>query len=80
MRRLQDLRSFLDAIISIDQDLVTGAVRTLALNTISAFRNGVSIKWNDAELGIYLVYLFGDINKCKLFLTSLSRLLYLSDG
>ncbi|KAF8149977.1 ARM repeat-containing protein [Crassisporium funariophilum] len=59
----KDLRSFLDAILAIDQDLVTDAVRTLALNTISAFTNGVSIKWNDAELGIYLVYLFGEINK-----------------
>ncbi|KAF8808727.1 ARM repeat-containing protein [Phlegmacium glaucopus] len=59
----KDLRSFLDAILSIDQDLVTSAVRVLALNTISAFRNGVSLKWNDAELGIYLVFLFGEINK-----------------
>ncbi|KDR76202.1 hypothetical protein GALMADRAFT_247461 [Galerina marginata CBS 339.88] len=59
----KDLRVFLDSILSIDQDLVTDAVRTLALNTISAYSSGVSLKWNDAELGIYLVYIFGEINK-----------------
>jgi exportin-T len=55
----------MDSILSIDQDLVTGAVRTLALNTITAYQNGLSIKWHDAELGIYLVYIFGEINKSK---------------
>lgn len=50
----------------IDQDLVTDAVRTLALNTLSAYRNGATVKWNDAELAIYLVYIFGEINKSKL--------------
>lgn len=55
----------MDSILSIDQDLVTGAVRTLALNTISAYQNGVSLEWHDAELGIYLVFIFGEINKSK---------------
>ncbi|KAF8910650.1 ARM repeat-containing protein [Gymnopilus junonius] len=59
----KDLRVFLDSILAIDQELVTEAVRTLALNTISAYQSGVSLKWNDAELGIYLVYIFGEINK-----------------
>ncbi|KAF9468102.1 armadillo-type protein [Collybia nuda] len=59
----KELRTFMDSILSIDQDLVTGAVRTLALNTISAYRNGVPLKWHDAELGIYLVFIFGEINK-----------------
>ena len=49
----------------IDQDLVTEAVRTLALNTLSAYTNGVPVKWHDAELAIYLVYIFGEINKSK---------------
>ncbi|KAF8227304.1 ARM repeat-containing protein [Tricholoma matsutake] len=59
----KELRTFMDSILSIDQDLVTEAVRTLSLNTITAYQNGVSIKWHDAELGIYLVYIFGEINK-----------------
>ena len=57
------MRVFLDSILSIDQDLVTEAVRTLALNTIAAYQSGTTVKWNDAELGIYLVYIFGEINK-----------------
>ncbi|KAG5638768.1 pre-tRNA nuclear export protein [Sphagnurus paluster] len=59
----KELRTFLDSILAIDQLLVTEAVRTLSLNTITAYQNGVSIKWHDAELGIYLVYIFGEINK-----------------
>jgi exportin-T len=55
----------MDAVLVIDQDLATEAVRTLSLNTLSAYRNGVSIKWHDAELAIYLVYIYGEINKCK---------------
>ncbi|GLB40453.1 putative ARM repeat-containing protein [Lyophyllum shimeji] len=59
----KELRTFMDSILVIDQHLVTDAVRALALSTISAYQNGVSIKWNDAELGVYLVYIFGEINK-----------------
>lgn len=58
----------MDSVLSIDQDLVTDAVRTLALNTLTAYRNGVSLKWNDAELAIYLVYIFGEINKSMLYI------------
>ncbi|KAK7033114.1 Exportin-T [Favolaschia claudopus] len=59
----KELRVFMDGILVVDQDLVTEAVRSLALSTISAFQTGVAVKWNDAELGVYLVYIFGEINK-----------------
>lgn len=59
----KDLRIFTDSILTIDQDLVTEAVRSLALSTITAYRNGVNLKWYDAELGVYMVYIFGEINK-----------------
>ncbi|KAJ7035025.1 armadillo-type protein [Mycena alexandri] len=59
----RELRGLLDAIIAVDQELVTEAVRSLALNTIGAFQNGIVVKWNDAELGVYLVFIFGEINK-----------------
>jgi exportin-T len=62
---MKDLRTFMDSILMIDQDLVTSAVRTLALNTLAAYRNGAAIKWHDAELAIYLVYIFGEINKSE---------------
>ncbi|KAJ3496967.1 hypothetical protein NMY22_g19748 [Coprinellus aureogranulatus] len=59
----KDLRTFMDSILTVDQDLVTNAIQTLALQTISAYRSGQQLKWNDAELGIYLVFIFGEINK-----------------
>ena len=62
---LKDLRTFMDSVLVIDPSLVTGAVQTLAMNTLSAYQNGVSVKWNDAELAVYLVYIFGEINKCE---------------
>lgn len=60
---LQELRTFMDSTLMIDPELVTDSVRTLALNTLTAYQNGVALKWNDAELAIYLVYIFGEINK-----------------
>ncbi|KAJ3999466.1 armadillo-type protein [Lentinula boryana] len=60
---IQELRIFMDSVLAIDQDLVTDAVRQFALTTIETYKNGVEIKWNEAELGIYLVYIFGEINK-----------------
>jgi hypothetical protein len=63
---LQELRNLMDSVIVVDPDLVTDAVRSLALNTIGAFQNGIAVKWNDAELGIYLVNVFGEINKGEL--------------
>ena len=55
----------MDSILATDQDLVTEAVHTLALNTITAYQNGAALEWNDAELAVYLVYIFGEINKCE---------------
>ncbi|KAJ7104182.1 armadillo-type protein [Mycena belliarum] len=59
----KELRVLMDSVTVVDQDLVTDAVRSFALNTIGAFQNGMSVKWNDAELGVYLVNVFGEINK-----------------
>ncbi|OAX43155.1 ARM repeat-containing protein [Rhizopogon vinicolor AM-OR11-026] len=59
----KDLRLSMDAVFTIDQELVTNAVRTLSLQTLSAYRSGMSLNWNDAELAVYLVYLFGEIMK-----------------
>jgi hypothetical protein len=43
------------------------------METISAYRTGVPLRWNDAELGIYLVFIFGEINKseCTLLCASI---------
>ncbi|KAI0671757.1 ARM repeat-containing protein [Trametes maxima] len=59
----RDLRTFMDSTLIIDPELVTDSVRTLALNTLTAYKNGAALKWNNAELAVYLVYIFGEINK-----------------
>ncbi len=53
----------MDSILTVDQELVTDAVRNLGLTTISAYQNGVTLPWYEAELGIYMVFIFGEINK-----------------
>jgi exportin-T len=59
----------MDAVSIIDQDLVTEAVQSFSLNTLNAYSTGLALKWHDAELAVYLVYIFGEINKCKRILT-----------
>ncbi|KAF9267725.1 ARM repeat-containing protein [Marasmius fiardii PR-910] len=59
----KDLRTFMDSVLVIDQDLVTDAVKSLAFSTIEAYKNRVDTKWNEAELAVHLVYIFGEINK-----------------
>lgn len=63
---LKDLRTFMDSVLVIDPSPVTGAVQTLAMNTLNAYQSGAVVKWKDAELAVYLVYIFGEINKCEL--------------
>lgn len=62
---LEDLRTFMDSVLVIDPSPVTSAVKTLAMNTLNAYQSGAAVKWNDAELAVYLVYIFGEINKCE---------------
>ncbi|KAF9818874.1 hypothetical protein IEO21_02530 [Rhodonia placenta] len=59
----KELRTFMDSTFVIDQSLVMDALRTLVINTLTAYGSGAPVKWNDAELAVYLVYSFGEINK-----------------
>lgn len=61
----QDLRTFMDAALVIDQSLVSDALSSLALTTLQAYRSGAPVKWHDAELAVYVVFIFGGINKSK---------------
>ena len=61
-----DLRNHLDAVLAIDQDLVISAVQRLVLDTLSVYQSGAHLKWNDAELAVYLIYIFGEINKSRM--------------
>jgi len=61
----------MDAIIIIDEELVTSTVRSIALSTLSTFERaratGVTgmggVQWQDAELAVHLVFLYGEIHK-----------------
>ncbi|KAG6331220.1 hypothetical protein ID866_7869 [Astraeus odoratus] len=59
----KDLRSFMDSVLTIEPDLVTQAVRTLVLHTLSAYSGGVPVEWHDAELAVYLAFIFGEVSK-----------------
>ncbi len=56
----------MDAALVIDQSLVSDALSSLALNTLQSYQSGAPVKWHDAELALYVVYIFGEINKSKL--------------
>jgi hypothetical protein len=55
----------MEAILTIDSDLVTNSIKALVMSTLTTHQNGSGMKWQDAELAIYLVYILGDINKCS---------------
>ncbi|KAH9972786.1 ARM repeat-containing protein [Lactifluus volemus] len=59
----KELRSLMDSVLSIDQELVVETIRTHALQTLQLYSSGTAIKWNDAELAVYLIFIFGEINK-----------------
>lgn len=56
---------FLDSIQTLDSELVTSTIHSVAITTLAAYEGGVNLKWQDAELAIHLVYLYGEIIKGK---------------
>ncbi|KAG9047337.1 pre-tRNA nuclear export protein [Tulasnella sp. UAMH 9824] len=64
-----DLRNLMDSILNVDEQLVTDAVRTLAVASLSAYgaarASGADpaggLSWQDAELAVYLVYVYGEL-------------------
>jgi exportin-T len=57
----QDLRKFIDAVLVLDIDIVTQALSDHAHSVLIAYENGTQLTWVDAELAIYLVYLYGEL-------------------
>lgn len=55
----------MDAAFVIEPGLVSEALSNLALNTLNAYQSGVQVKWHDAELAVYIVFIFGEINKSE---------------
>lgn len=70
----QELRIFLDHLLFLDTETVVNTVRALTLNTLSSFQSGASVPWNDAELAVYLVYIYGEVNKSLGLLLSIGVL------
>jgi len=61
----KDLRGFVDAILGMDKDLVASAVQQLSLNTLKVIESGVEVPWQDAELAVFLVFIYGELTRCK---------------
>jgi hypothetical protein len=59
----QDLKTFMESILSIDEELVNAYVQTLTLNTLQTYQNGATISWQEVELAVHLVYLYGELHK-----------------
>lgn len=57
----QDLRKFIDAVLVLDVDIVTQALSDHAHSVLIEYENGAQLTWVDAELAIYLVYLYGEL-------------------
>lgn len=53
----------MDAVFQVNPAMVTDAMGNFALNTFNAYRNGVQVEWNDAEVAVYMVYIYGEINR-----------------
>lgn len=59
----------MDSILNVDEQLVTDAVRTLAIASLSSYSaaraSGAGpaggLPWQDAELAVYLVYVYGEL-------------------
>ncbi|KAF8309914.1 ARM repeat-containing protein [Clavulina sp. PMI_390] len=59
----KDLRTFLEHILNINDDLVNGYAQTLVMNTLQAYQSGNNISWQDVELAVFVVYLYGELQK-----------------
>ncbi|KAG8906804.1 pre-tRNA nuclear export protein [Tulasnella sp. 403] len=65
----QDLRTLMDSIGTIDDQLVADAVQQIAVSTLIAYQTARAsgapdtggISWKDAELAVYLVHLYGEL-------------------
>lgn len=51
--------------------MVVTVVQRLVMETLSAYQSGKQLRWHEVELAVYLVYIFGDINKGASFTSEL---------
>lgn len=54
----------MDHIYSIDEDLVNAYVQRVAMATLQqASQPGATVSWQDVELAVYLIFLYGELQK-----------------
>lgn len=54
----------MDHIYGIDEDLVNAYVQRLAMSTLQqASQPGAAVSWQDVELAVHLIYLYGELQK-----------------
>ena len=53
----------MESILNIDEELVNSCVQTLTLNTLQTCQNSGAISWQEVELAVHLVYLYGELQK-----------------
>jgi exportin-T len=59
----KDLRTFLDALLAIDEELVTGTVLNAVVETLRGYDAGEAVQWQDAELAVHIVFFYGELQK-----------------
>ena len=61
---MKDLRTFIEAIYSLEPETVVNALYTLALNTLQYYQSQpTTVTWQHVELAVYVIFIFGDIIK-----------------
>lgn len=55
--------------LSIDPSLLAGTVDTYTINTFKAYASGATVKWNEAELALYLLFIYGEVCKSMILPT-----------
>ncbi|KIM27530.1 hypothetical protein M408DRAFT_329975 [Serendipita vermifera MAFF 305830] len=57
----KDVRKIMDMIYVLDNDLVTSAISQQAQSALDLYEGGANLPWNQAELAIYLVFMYGEL-------------------
>lgn len=53
----------MDHIINIDEDLVNSYIRQFSMTTLQQYQSGATVSWQDVELAVHLIYLYGEFQK-----------------
>ncbi|CAG7849531.1 Exportin-T AltName: Full=Exportin(tRNA); AltName: Full=Karyopherin-beta; AltName: Full=tRNA exportin [Serendipita indica DSM 11827] len=57
----KDIRKLMDSIYSINPELVTSIISERAQSALDSYESGAQLPWEEAELAIFLVFMFGEL-------------------